>query len=222
VTARRAALAVSTYVFPLVATPLLAWAWWRIGHRDWRPVLLVLGVPAIFGYATGIVAARVVKRWRMAGRWQIGGIHPHHGFIYASKMAFVLLLATRDPLAVRGWVDLLSIAILVGAATAFGGWWHDMHAIREGKIVFDGLDARGAEEALATFAPASYFTVGATYAAVTIAGWQIIAAQPGSFGWVFAASLAALFIVPSIVHFAFDARRAAVPAAVVGRRARRQ
>jgi hypothetical protein len=201
---RPAILAFSTYVFPIVATPLLTWIWWRIAGGDWRLVALVLLVPVLFGYLVVWLASGVVKRWRMTSGWRIGGAYVHHGFIYASKMAFVLLLAARDPMAIRGWFELTSIALLVGAATAFGGWWHDLHAIRAGKIEFIGLDARAAEHALASFAPISYFTVGATYAVVTIAGWQLVAAQPHMFVFVFLGALAGLFIVPYLVFFALD------------------
>ncbi|HEY8133814.1 MAG TPA: hypothetical protein VII12_18180, partial [Thermoanaerobaculia bacterium] len=126
-----------------------------------------------------------------------------HGFVYASKMAFVLLLAARNPLLLRRW-DFVAVVLLVGATIAFGGWLHDLYAIREGKIEFVGLDARAAEQALASFAPASYFAIGATYAAVTIWGWRIVAEDPASFPWVFLGALAVLFVVPSVVLFALD------------------
>ncbi len=199
----RASLATSTYIFPLVGSPLLVWAWWRIAGGDWRLVALVLAVPLVFGYVVAWVATGVVKRWRVTSGWRIGGAHIHHGFVYASKMAFVLLLATRSPISLRRW-DFVAVVLLVGAATAFGGWLHDLYAIREGKIEFVGLDARAAEQALASFAPASYFTVGATYAAVTIWSWRIVAKHPASSPWIFLGALAALFVVPSIVLFSLD------------------
>ncbi|MDQ6801611.1 MAG: hypothetical protein M3041_12310 [Acidobacteriota bacterium] len=196
---RPAILAFSTYVFPLVATPLLIWIWWRIAAGEWRLVALVFFVPVVFGYVAVWVASRVVKRWRMTGPWRIGGAYIHHGFIYATKLSFVLLLATRNPAAIRNGSDLTSVALLVGAATAFGGWWHDLHAIRAGRIELIDLDAHAAEEALASFAPISYFSVGATYAVVTIVGWQYVAADPHNFFLVFAAALTILLIGPTLV-----------------------
>jgi hypothetical protein len=183
---------------------LLTWIWWRIAAGNWRLVALVLLVPVLFGYLVVWFASSVVKRWRMTSGWRIGGAYVHHGFIYASKMAFVLLLAARDPMATRGWIDLTAVALLAGAATAFGGWWHDLHAIRAGKIELIGLAPRAAEAALASFAPMTYFAVGATYAVVTIAGWQIVSARPHTFLLVFAGALAALLILPSLVFFAVD------------------
>lgn len=196
---RAAILDFSTYVFPIVATPLLIWIWWRMAAGEWRLVALVFFVPVVFGYLTILIASRYAKRWRMTGPWRIGGAYVHHGFIYASKLSFVLLLATRNPSAVRTWIDLTSVALLAGAATAFGGWLHDLHAIRAGRIEMIGLDAGAAEESLASFAPISYFSVGATYAVVTIVGWQYVAADPDKFIFVFAAALAILLIGPAIV-----------------------
>jgi len=201
---RQFLLAISTYIFPIFATPLLIWLWWKIAGGQWSLVALVMLVPVLFGYFTAFVATRVVKRWRMTTGPRIGGAYVHHGFIYASKMAFVLLLITRDPMAIRIWFDWMSVALLSGAATAFGGWWHDLLAIRAGKIEFTGLGASAAERALASFAPPTYFAVGATYGVATIIGWQLVVEQPGLFPWVFAGALAALVIVPTIVYFALD------------------
>ena len=206
---RHLLLRVSTYIFPIFGTPLLIWVWWRIADGNWRLVALVIAVPLLFGYFTGFVATSLLKRWRMTSGWRVGGAYVHHGFIYASKMALVLLLAAHDPMAIRTWFDFISVALLVGAATAFGGWWHDLHAIRAGKIEFTGFDASAAERALGSFAPPSYFAVGATYSVVSIAGWQLTAAQPGMFVWVLMGSFAALCIVPSLVYFAADVSRTA-------------
>src|SRR5258708_6258731 len=112
---RSAILAFSTHVFPLVGTPLLIWIWWRIAAGDWRLVALVFLVPVVFGYVVVWVASRVVKRWRMTGGWRIGGAYVHHGFIYAAKMSLVLLLAARNPSAIRNWADLTSVALLTRA-----------------------------------------------------------------------------------------------------------
>jgi len=199
---RQFLLAFSTYIFPIFATPLLTWLWWKVAGGQWSLVALVMLVPLLFGYFTAFVATGVVKRWRMTTGPRIGGAYVHHGFIYASKMAFVLLLITRDPMAIRIWFDWLAVALLAGSATAFGGWWHDLHAIRAGKIELTGLVASVAERALSTFAPPTYFAVGATYGVATIVGWQMVVEQPGLFPWVFAGAFTALAIVPSIVYFA--------------------
>jgi len=164
---RQFLLAFSTYIFPIFATPLLTWLWWKIAGAQWNLVALVMLVPVLFGYCTAFVATMVVKRWRMTTGPRIGGAYVHHGFIYASKMAFVLLLVTRDPMAIRIWFDWMSLALLAGATTAFGGWWHDLQAIRAGKIELTGLVASAAERALATFAPPTYFCTRSIFEAGT-------------------------------------------------------
>jgi hypothetical protein len=127
-------------------------------------------------------------------------------------MAFVLLLALHDPRAAATWTGFAAVILLVGGATAFGGWWHDVHAIRAGKIVLAGSegDTRSAEVALASFAPLCYFSIGATYAAATVVAWRCLGTGAFAFAGAFLGALAALCLVPSAVFLTLDpgARRA--------------
>jgi hypothetical protein len=202
----------STWIFPILGFPLLAWAWLAVAGGDWRVVALVLGVPVVFGYLMPGLSTNAVRRWYFTGGWRIGGYYVHHGFVYASKMAFVLLLALHDPGAAATWSGLAATTLLGGSATAFGGWWHDVHAIRAGKIVLAGSegDPRGAEVALASFAPLCYFSIGATYAAASVVAWHHLGDGAGDFARAFLGVLAALCIVPSAVFLTLDpgARRA--------------
>ena len=205
----------STWIFPIAGFPLLAWAWLTVAGGDWRVVALVLGVPVVFGYLMPGLSTNAVRRWYFTSGWRIGGYYVHHGFVYASKMAFVLLLALHDPRAADTWIGFASAVLLVGGATAFGGWWHDVHAIRAGKIVLAGSegDPRSAEVALASFAPLCYFSIGTTYAAATVVAWRSLGnlgAGAGAFAAAFLGALAALCLVPSAVFLTLDpgARRA--------------
>jgi len=202
----------STWVFPIAGFPLLAWAWLTVAGGDCRVVALVLGVPVAFGYLMPGLSTNAVRRWYFTSGWRIGGYYVHHGFVYASKMAFVLLLALHDPRAAETWTGFASVVLLVGGATAFGGWWHDVHAIRAGKIVLAGSegDPRGAEVVLATFVPLCYFSLGATYAAASIVAWHHLGTGAGDFARAFLGMLAALCIVPTAVFLTLDpdARRA--------------
>jgi hypothetical protein len=195
----------STWIFPILGFPLLVWAWLAVAG-DWRVVALVLGVPVAFGYLIPGITTNAVRRWYFTSGWRIGGYYVHHGFVYASKMAFVLLLALHDPRAAATWTGAAATVLLVGGATAFGGWWHDVHAIRAGKIVLAGSegDPRSAEAALATFAPPSYFSIGATYAAAMILAWRHLGAGTAGFAWAFLGALAALCVVPSVVFLTLD------------------
>jgi hypothetical protein len=196
----------STYVFPLLGFPLLAWAWWHVGEGDWRVPALVMGAPLVFGYLMPGIATNVVGRWRFTGGWRIGGFYAHHGIIYSAKMAFVLLLAMHEPTAVDAWYDIVAVILLVGGATAFGGWWHDLYAVRTGRIelVSHEPDGRTAEQVVTSFAPTAFFTLGATYAAVVIASLFLLREEAAGFGSLFAGALAVLCIVPTSVFLALD------------------
>jgi hypothetical protein len=196
---RSVLLFVSTFLFPAVGFPLVAYAWWRTSHGSWPLVTVVMGVPVIFGYVMPGVVTQVIKRWRFTGGPRIGAYYIHHGFIYGSKLAFALLLVVRSLSSVSSLLDVLAIVVVAGAATAFGGWWHDVNAVRAGKIAVDGgLDA------LTSFAPPSYFSMGATYAAVVIASERVLAGNPGAVVWVFPAAAIVMCVVPSLVFLAVD------------------
>jgi hypothetical protein len=196
---RNGLLFTSTYVFPLVAFPLVTYGWWRSSGGSWRFVAIVVGVPVLFGYLMPWVATRVVQRWRFTSGPRLGSYYVHHGFIYGSKLAFALLLVTRSIRSVASAFDVVAVVLVSGAVTAFGGWFHDSQAVRAGKIEIDG-----GVDALMTFAPASYFAMGATYAAVTLTAYRILAHDANAFAWIFTAALIVLCVVPSLVFLAVD------------------
>src|SRR5882724_7379570 len=124
----------------------------------------------------------------------------------------VVSLPLHDPRVAATWTGATATALLVGGATAFGGWWHDVHAIRAGKIVLAGSegDPRGAEVALASFAPPCYFAIGATYTAAVLLAWHHLGEGIAAFAGAFLGALALLCLVPSVVFLTLDpsARRA--------------
>jgi hypothetical protein len=189
----------STYLFPAIGFPLITYAWWRSSDGSWPFVVVAMGVPVLFGYLMPGVAIHVVKRWRMTSGPRVGSYYIHHGFVYGSKLAFVLLVVVRSLASVDTALDVASVIIVTGAATAFGGWWHDAQAVRAGKIAIDG-----GLEALASFAPPSYFAMGATYACVVIAAHHIVARDAGTLAWVFPSGLAIMCGIPTLVFLAVD------------------
>jgi hypothetical protein len=195
---RRTLLFASTYAFPAIAFPLVSYAWFR-ASGSWSFVALVMGVPVLFGYFTPWLATEVVQRWRFTTGPRVGSYYAHHGFIYGSKLAFALLLVVRSIDGVASLPHAAAVVLVSGAATAFGGWFHDTQAVRAGKIVIDG-----GESALATFAPPSYFTMGATYAAVALIGHRILAQDERALMWLFPSALVALCAIPTIVFVAVD------------------
>jgi hypothetical protein len=191
-------LAVSTYVFPAVAFPLVTYAW-RARGGSWPFVALVMGVPVLFGYLMPWIATSVVKRWRFTSGPRLGSYYVHHGFIYASKLAFALLLVVRSIGSIVTPLDAAAVVLVAGAAAGFGGCVHDVRAVRAGRIEVDGgLDA------LWRFAPPSYFTMGATYAAVVLAAHRVLSGDPDAFVWVFPAAFVTLCTIPTLVFIAVD------------------
>ena len=195
---RTALLFISTYVFPAVAFPLVTYAW-RASGASWPFVVVVMVVPVLFGYLMPWVATAVVKRWRFTSGPRVGSYYVHHGFIYGSKLAFALLLVVRTLESIRTAFDVIAVGLVAGAVTAFGGWFHDTQAVRAGRIEIDG-----GSDVLVEFAPASYFTMGATYAAVALAANRLLADDPAAFVWVFPSAFVVLCIVPSVVFLAVD------------------
>ena len=196
---RGALLFASTYLFPAVGFPLLTYAWWRWSGGSWSFVSVVMGVPVLFGYLMPWIATHVVGRWRFTTGPRVGAYYVHHGFIYGSKLAFMLLLVVRTPGTIASPFDAAAAVLVCGAATAFGGWWHDTQAVRAGRI-----EIEGGTDALASFAPPSYFAMGATYAGVALAAHKLLAGGTGRVAWVFPAGFAALCIVPTLVFLAAD------------------
>jgi hypothetical protein len=158
-----------------------------------------MGVPVVFGYLMPWIATSVVKRWRFTGGPRVGAYYVHHGFIYGAKLAFALLLVIRSLDAIVSAFEIASVMLVAGAATAFGGWFHDTQAARAGKI-----EIEGGIDALATFAPPSYFTMGATYAGVTLAAHRVLTTDPQLVAWVFLGALLLLCVVPTLVFLAVD------------------
>jgi hypothetical protein len=189
----------STYAFPAIAFPLVTFGWWRASGRSWRFVAVVMGVPVLFGYVMPWVATGLVGRWRFTSGPRLRSYYVHHGFIYAAKLAFALLLVIRSISTVVSPFDIAAVVLVSGGVTAFGGWFHDVQAVRAGKIEIDG----GAD-ALAAFAPVSYFAMGATYAGVTLAAYRILARDGSAFAWTFPAAFIVLCAVPTLVFIAVD------------------
>ena len=56
---RNSMLFFSTYLFPLAGFPLLTYAWWRSSGGSWPFVVVVMGVPVIFGYLMPGIATQL-------------------------------------------------------------------------------------------------------------------------------------------------------------------
>lgn len=200
---REAMLFVSIYAFPLAGFPLVAWAWWRLTGGSWAGVALVLGIPLVLGYLVPAMGANLTRQWRVTGPWSVRGFYAHHGFVYASKMSFALLIAVRDPADLDGWKAPAAV-LACATATAFGAWWHDVHAVKAGWTEVLQRDGRSLDTLLTSHEPAAFLAVGLAYGATCVLGLRVLAADPAALWWLFPAGLLAVMAAASLTFLALD------------------
>ena len=203
---RDALLFASTYAFPAVMFPFLAWRFAADG--GWAFALVTLGVPLVFGYVMPLLGVSGLRRWRFASGPRVGGIYVHHGFIYASKLAFVLWLGLLVAPGSLG--EAAAVVLLCAGSVAFGGWWHDVHAVRAGRIVLPDADGANPDAAVTRFAPV-FWTLGATYAAFGLVAHRLLVvhARADAWPWLFLGGLAALGVATALAFLGLAPRLAA-------------
>jgi hypothetical protein len=103
------------YLAPVVFTPLAAWLWWR--HYDGHAALAAIAflVPVAHAYIVPGVGTNLLRVWEFDTRLRLGRFRPHHGFVFGSATAMLLLPAMGAPAAHPTALDM----ILSGAAAAF-------------------------------------------------------------------------------------------------------
>lgn len=120
------------YVMPAVLTPLGAWLWWR--HYDGHAALatLALLVPIAHAYIVPGVGTNVLRVWEFDTRLKLGRFRPHHGFVFGSATAVLMLPALGTPTAHPTLAEIatsgLTAAVILGAVN----WLYDVAAIRAG------------------------------------------------------------------------------------------
>jgi hypothetical protein len=202
----RVALLLSTYVVPAVGTPLAIWLW--ASTAGWRMAVVAFGAATVFGYVMPAIGTAVLHKWRFHGPGRLGSLYAHHGFIYASKMALVLWIAMPRPADLTVGPALAAVA-LAAAAIALGGWWHDLVAVRAGRIeLLAGLAPRGGSvaDAVAGYAPPSFFVMGLTYAGTCWVAALWLARDPDALPWAFLSVLVALCTLPAAVLLMIERR----------------
>lgn len=199
---RDALLFVSTYLFPAVVFPLLVWRL-HVETGSWPFVIVALGVPLVFGYAMPLLGVARLQRWRFTSGPRVGGIYVHHGFIYASKLAFVLWLGLLARPAGLG--EEIAVVLLCAGAVGFGGWWHDVHAVRAGRIELAGADPANPDAAVTRYAPV-FWLLGATYVTVGLVAHRVLVAEgrADAWPWVFVIGLATLCLASGLAFHGLD------------------
>jgi hypothetical protein len=128
----RRAFEVYQYVAPAVLAPLAAWLWWC--HYDGNAALaaIALLVPIAHAYVVPGVGTNVLRMWEFDTRLRLGRFRPHHGFVFGSATAMLMLPVIGTPAAHATVLDIVSTGLLAGLILGVTNWLYDALAIRAG------------------------------------------------------------------------------------------
>ncbi len=120
------------YIAPAILTPLCAWLWWR--HYDGNTALaaIALGVPIAHAYVVPAIGTNVLRVWEFDTGLQLGRFRPHHGFVFGSATALLMLLVIGMPSAEATLADAARAGLLGAVMLALVNWLYDAGAIRAG------------------------------------------------------------------------------------------
>jgi hypothetical protein len=120
------------YVAPAVFTPLAAWLWWRHYHGHAGLAAIALLVPIVHAYVVPGVGTNVLGVWEFDTRLRLGRFRPHHGFVFGSATAMMMLLTAGEANASPSPADLLRRGLLAAGLLGAVNWLYDVSAIRAG------------------------------------------------------------------------------------------
>jgi hypothetical protein len=120
------------YVMPAVLTPLGAWVWWR--HYDGHAALAAIAVlvPIAHAYIVPGFGTNVLRMWEFDTHLKLGRFRPHHGFVFGSATAVLMLPAVGAPTAHPTLADLATSALIAALILGAVNWLYDVAAIRAG------------------------------------------------------------------------------------------
>jgi hypothetical protein len=145
------------YVMPAVLTPLAAVLWWRhYGEAGAALAVLALLAPIAHAYVVPAIGTNVLGVWEFDTRLRLGRFRPHHGFVFGSATAMLVLLTIGPPTPQPTSVDVLRAALLTGALLGAVNWLYDVAALRAGFLrVYNQpwAEGRGAAAIATDYAP---------------------------------------------------------------------
>lgn len=164
----RRAFEVYQYAAPAVLTPLAAWLWWR--HYDGGAALaaIALLVPIAHAYIVPGIGTNVLRVWEFDTRLRLGRFRPHHGFVFGSATAMLVLPVIGEPAVQASGYDIIMHGILAACILGAVNWLYDAVAIRAGILrVYNQpwADGRGAWSIASDYAPWFFGGFGFIYAA---------------------------------------------------------
>ena len=156
------------YVAPALLTPLAAWLWWR--HYDGNAALaaIALAVPIAYAYIVPGIGTNLLQVWEFDTRLRLGRFRPHHGFVFGSATAMLVLPAIGAPAASPTMLDVLARGMAMAGILGVLNWLYDALAIRAGFLkVYNQpwADGRDAWSIASDYAPWFFGGFGLIYAA---------------------------------------------------------
>jgi len=139
--------------------------------------LVVLLLPVLYGYIGPGIATNLLRKWRFKGPLLFGNFYPHHGLIYAADMMPLLFPAfLGTPHDALSKAVIIRILLCTAALHGYVLWLHDILILRCGmvEILSPPPGNRSPDEIATSYAPASFFAIGFSYAAGALIAYQHI------------------------------------------------
>jgi hypothetical protein len=156
------------YVAPALLTPLAAWLWWRHYDGDVALAAIALVIPIAYAYIVPGIGTNLLQVWEFDTRLRLGRFRPHHGFVFGSATAMLVLPAIGTPTASSTMFEALARGMAVAAVLGILNWLYDALAIRAGFLkVYNQpwADGRDAWSIASDYAPWFFGGFGLIYAA---------------------------------------------------------
>lgn len=205
---QKAITAISIYVLPVPIFILMAFLWRHLVPNFYF-IAFILGLPVLYGYLVPGIATNLLRRWRFRGRFLLGRYYAHHGFLYGSKMTFLLywafiLLPRGERL---GGMQIAAILLMNGLMCAAVFWFGDIQLVKAGMVEIDSKPARAGrspEEIVTLYAPWCFFLIGASYAAGAVLAYNTFVigrdASASAHARVWGIGCLLIFSIPSLAY----------------------
>jgi hypothetical protein len=156
------------YVAPALLTPLTAGLWWRHYDGDVALTAIALIVPIAYAYIVPGIGTNLLQVWEFDTRLRLGRFRPHHGFVFGSATAMLVLPVIGAPATSPTMLDVLAHGLVVAVILGILNWLYDALAIRAGFLkVYNQpwADGRDAWSIASDYAPWFFGGFGLIYAA---------------------------------------------------------
>lgn len=188
------------YIAPAVLTPLAAWLWWRHYGGNLQLTALAMLIPILFAYIVPGIGTNVLHVWEFNTRWKLGNFRPHHGFVFGSATAMILL-----PVIAFSSANVMITSVLAAVVLGLINWAYDIAAIRAGILcVYNQpyADGLGPRQIASDYAPWFFGGFGFIHAMGLRIAETRFAVEAGymEYALFFAALLAAAIALPTLAY----------------------